>query len=553
MPRWRTAVELFAERVARSGPSPALRVKEGGAWRTRSWADWDTAAREIAAGLRGLGVANGDRVSILSSTRAEWVESDVAILLAGAVTVPIYQSNTPKECEYILRDSQARVIFVEDAAQRAKVADLGVTIVELGAGLDTLRADGRAWLAGNRLDAANAVKPEDIFTIVYTSGTTGPPKGVVLTHGNICFEVEALEGALPIGPDDEQLLFLPLAHIFAKLLEWTAIAQGAVTAFAEGLPKLVDNLKEIRPTYMGAVPRVYEKVFAKVQAGFAEKRRKPVTRLILDWALAAGRRRPSFGSRLADRLVFAKVQATFGGRLRFLVSGGAPLAREIAEFFHTCGILILEGYGLTETTAATHVNRPDRFRFGTVGPALPGVEIRIAADGEILARGPNILPEYFGKPDATREALEPDGWFHTGDIGVIEDGFLRITDRKKDIIVTAGGKNVAPQNLEGALKAQCPYVSQVMVHGDKRPYLVALITVNPDLAGRPEAAAEIGTAVEKLNGALASYETIKKFKILPTDLSQEAGELTPTLKVKRKQVSEKYREVLDSLYATENP
>ena len=256
-------------------------------------------------------------------------------------------------------------------------------------------------------------------------------------------------------------------------------------------------------------------------------------------------------------MVFRKVQSTFGGRIRFFVSGGAPLAGEIAEFFHACGILVLEGYGLTETTAATHVNRSDAYRFGTVGKALPGVEVRIAGDGEVLVRGDNILREYFGKPDATRDAIDEDRWFHTGDIGVIEDGFLRITDRKKDIIVTAGGKNVAPQNLEGALKAQCPYVSQVMVHGDKRPYLVALITVNPEMVGRPDVEPTISAAVQKLNESLPSYETIKKFKILPVDLSQEAGELTPTMKVKRKQVSEKYRSVLDSLYTagvnTESP
>ncbi len=575
MARWRTAVEIFAERVAKSGSSPALRVKEGGVWTARTWADWDTASREIGAGLRGLGLENGDRVCILASTRAEWVETDVGILLAGGVTVPIYQSNTPAECAYIIDDCKARVVVAEDAAQLAKIRDLDVTKVIMAGAVEgaiplaKLRADGRTWLGANRLEAAKDLSPEDIFTIVYTSGTTGPPKGVVLTHGNICFECESVEQVLAIGPDDEQVLFLPLAHIFAKILEWVTIAQGAVTAFAESLPKLIENMQEVRPTFMGAVPRVYEKAFARIQAGFAEKRKKPVMRAILDRALAVGRRRSAaqqagrplsptlaLAARLADRLVFAKIQATFGGRLRFFVSGGAPLAKEIAEFFHTCGILILEGYGLTETTAATHLNRLDRYRFGSVGPALPGVEIKVADDGEVLARGPNILREYFGKPEATRDAIDPPekgGWFHTGDIGVIEDGFLRITDRKKDIIVTAGGKNIAPQNLEGALKAQCPYVSQVMVHGDRRPFLVALITVNPDFAGRPDVEPTIVAAVERLNAGLASFETIKKYKILPADLTQEGGELTPTLKVKRKQVSEKYRTLLDAFYASENP
>jgi len=576
MARWQTAVQIFEERVAASGDRPALRVKEGGAWKTRSWNDWARAAREIAAGLRALGIENGDRVSILANTRAEWVEADVGILYAGAVTVPIYQSNTPKECEYILVDSLSRVVFAEDAAQLAKLVAVRAALPSVkkvvlmsGASEDKdwvmtladLRASGKAWLEKNQLPGGQ--KPEDVFTIVYTSGTTGPPKGVVLTHGNICFECDSLRECLKVGPDDEQLLFLPLAHSFAKILEWMAIAQGAVTAFAESIPQLVPNLQEVKPTYMGAVPRVYEKAYAKILGNFEAKRAKAVGRFIIDRAMAAGRRRSEaaqkgqtvngLGVALADRLVFEKVRKTFGGRIRFFISGGAPLAKEIAEFFHACGILVVEGYGLTETTAATHLNRADAFRFGSVGKAIPGVEVKIAGDGEILVRGPNILREYFGKPDATREAIDSERWFHTGDIGVIEDGFLRITDRKKDIIVTAGGKNVAPQNLEGALKAQCPYVSQVMVHGDKRPYLVALVTVNPDYAGQPDVESTINAAIQKLNADLPSYETIKKWKILEKDLTQEAGELTPTLKVKRKQVSENYRSVLDSFYSAENP
>ena len=587
MARWKTAVDIFEQRVAESGDLPALRVKEEGAWRTRSWKDWARASRETAAGLRALGIENGDRVCILANTRAEWVETDVGILYAGAVTVPIYQSNTPRECEYIVADCRARAVFVEDAAQLAKllavkaavpsvsrvVLMVGAVPAEAGDWVTTLvelRARGRAWLDTHVLDAAKATVPDDIFTIVYTSGTTGPPKGVVLTHKNICFECESLESCLRLSSEDEQLLFLPLAHIFAKILEWMAISRGVVTAFAESIAQIVPNLQEVRPTFMGAVPRVYEKAYAKILASFQMKRQKAVGRFVIDNALAAGKKRSmaarngkplgglaALGSALADRVVFRKVQSTFGGRIRFFVSGGAPLAGEIAEFFHACGILVLEGYGLTETTAATHVNRSDAYRFGTVGKALPGVEVRIAGDGEVLVRGDNILREYFGKPDATRDAIDEDRWFHTGDIGVIEDGFLRITDRKKDIIVTAGGKNVAPQNLEGALKAQCPYVSQVMVHGDKRPYLVALITVNPEMVGRPDVEPTISAAVQKLNESLPSYETIKKFKILPVDLSQEAGELTPTMKVKRKQVSEKYRSVLDSLYTagvnTESP
>jgi long-chain acyl-CoA synthetase len=559
---------------------------------------------------------------VSTNTRAEWVGTDVGILKAGAVTVPIYQSNTPRECEYIITDCKARVVVVEDPHQLEKLlhpevrGNLGevVKVVYfsrearlekpdhkkrsviplddvLPAGhadhgwaisYEELREQGRAWLADekNVLDAETTLTPEDIFTIVYTSGTTGPPKGVVLTHDNIVFELDSAMKALSVAEDDEQVLFLPLAHIFAKILEWAAVATGTSIAFAESIPKLIDNLKEVKPTFMGAVPRVYEKAYTKIQAGFEEKRKKAVTRFIIERATAAGKKRSAaeqagktlsgldaFEANLADKLVFSKIKETFGGRIKFFVSGGAPLAREIAEFFHACGLLVLEGYGLTETTAATHINRPDRYRFGTVGPALPGVEIKIADDGEVLMRGRNILREYYGKPDATREAKDPDGWFHSGDIGVIEDGFLRITDRKKDIIVTAGGKNVAPQNIEGALKAQCPYVSQVVVHGDKRQFLSALISLNEEtigawareqgipfesaaeLAEKPEVKKLIKDAVDRLNAGLASYETIKKYKILKHDLTQDAGELTPTLKVKRKFISEKYKSDLDAFYA----
>ncbi len=616
----RTAIELFRRRVAKSGRHIALRHKVGPTWQPITWAEWDTAAREIAGGLRALGVATGDRVCILANTRHEWVACDVGVLMAGGVTVPIYQSNTPDQCEYIISDCGAKVVVVEDPYQLEKLRHpevsarlAGVTIVmisdtahlekpdargrihielaDLPAAdregvhlLEALRTSGRGWLAkhaGGLEQAWDEVTPDHIFTIVYTSGTTGPPKGVVLTHGAIAFECNAMHqgSVLQVDERDEQLMFLPLAHIFARILEWTGIAVGFRTAFAEGIPQLMANMKEIRPTFMGSVPRVYEKAYVKLQANFAEKRKKPVAKLLIDWALGVGQqvsrlqqdgRRPDglleLQQKLADRLLFSKIKDTFGGRLRFFVSGGAPLSKEIAEFFHAAGILILEGYGLTETTAASTVNRPDRFRFGTVGTPVPGVEVKIAPDGEILIRGKSVLREYYGKPDATREAIDAEGWFHSGDIGVIEQGFVRITDRKKDIIVTAGGKNVAPQNIEGALKAQCPYVSQVMVHGDKRNFLSALITLNEEavvawarekgiggdvveLATNAEIKTLIARAVDTLNGTLPSFETIKKFAILPRDFTQESGELTPTLKVKRKFCSEKYRDVLDGFYA----
>jgi len=616
----KTALDVFAERIAASGDRVALRRKASGTWRTSSWRDWDQAAREVAGGLIELGVQPGDRVVILANTRAEWVECDVGILMAGAATVPIYPSSTAEQSAYIIGDSGAQVVIVEDPHQLEKlyhpavaaelaavktvvymtdVADLekpdaaGRTAPTLddvlpgGAdrgrllALADLRERGGGWLDGNpgKLDELRAgIGPDTAATFIYTSGTTGPPKGVILTHANLAFECEAMKDLLGLDPDDEQMLFLPLAHVFAKVLLWVSVAIGASTAFAESTAKLVGNMQEVKPTFMGAVPRVYEKAYVRIQGNFEAKRKKWLGRKIIDFALRKGRERSQrqqagqpvggFGLRMADRLVFSKVQATFGGRIRFFISGGAPLSREIAEFFHAAGILVLEGYGLTETTAATHVNRPDSYRFGTVGPPIPGVETRIAGDGEILLRGGNIMKGYHGKPEATAEALDGDGWFHTGDIGEIDDdGKLRITDRKKDLIVTAGGKNVAPQNLENELKAQCPYISQVMVHGDQRKYLTALVTLAEDnlgpwaadhglagksmaeLAASAEVRALVQAAFDHLNKDLPSYETIKKFTILPRDFDQESGEMTPTLKVKRKFVTQKYREILDGMYA----
>ncbi len=618
-----TAVDLFNDRVAKSAARPALRHKEGGAWRTLTWKDWQEAAREIAAGLRTLGVEAGDRVVILSNTRVEWCLSDVGILFAGAATVPIYQSSLPDQCEYIINDCGAKVLLLENPHQLEKmlhpsvkdrlagvrsfvlfsdVAELekpdakGRLTVKLDevapegsllrsrvTSFAELRADGRKWL-GQHPDTLEQgwrrIDPESVFTIVYTSGTTGPPKGVILTHDNIVSECLSLLEILPIDEDDEQILVLPLAHIFAKLLEWVTVTKGSSMAFGESFAKLADNMKEVRPTFMCLVPRVYEKVFAKIQSNFAEKRKKAIARLLIDWAVGVGRRRSAaqqkgrkaggmlaFQGGLADKLVFKKVKDIFGGRVRFFVSGGAPLSREIAEFFHAMGLLVLEGYGLTETTAATHVNRPEAFRFGTVGQALPRVEVMIAPDGEIMVRGRNIFRGYYNRPDATSEAIEADGWFHTGDVGVIEEGgFLRITDRKKDIIVTAGGKNVAPQNIENQLKVQTRHISQVVVVGDKKPYLVALVTLNEEvmaawakeqgisygeiteLSAKDQVRKFFQAEIDRLNGGLASWESIKRFEILPRDLSEEAGELTASLKVKRKFCMEKYGDLIEGMY-----
>ncbi|HWE29959.1 MAG TPA: long-chain fatty acid--CoA ligase [Polyangia bacterium] len=608
-------VVMFNDRVKASASRAVLRWKESGSWRSATWAEWDKASREIAAGLLALGVGKGERSCVLANTRPEWLYTDIGILMAGGVTVPIYQSNLANECEYIINDSGAKVVFVENPQQLAKLMAerdrlMGVVKVvyfdpvakldkpdaqgrsELTLddvtkpgdkawlmSLGDLRVEGGKWLgahAGELEKRWTEIKPDDSFTFVYTSGTTGPPKGVVLMHKNIVWECDSMKDVLPVDDNDEQLLFLPMAHIFAKILEWVTIAKGSRIAFAESIAKIKDNLAEVRPTFMCAVPRVLEKVYLGILGN--RNAAPPTKQRIFDWAFSVGkqvskykqRHQPiplglTLKNRIATRLVFGKIQSVLGGRIRFLVSGGAPLSKDIAEFFHAAGVLILEGYGLTETTAGSCVNRPEKFAFGSVGVPVPGLEVKIADDGEILIRGGSVMKEYYGKPEATREAIDPEGWFHTGDIGVIEDGIVKITDRKKDIIVNAGGKNIAPQNLENALKAT-PYISQVMVHGDKRPYLVALLTLNEenvakwardndvpfnnvgDLAQSDKVRGLVGKYIDELNAKEPSYSSIKKFVLLPHDFSQDTGELTPTLKVKRKFTSEKYKDIIDAFY-----
>jgi long-chain acyl-CoA synthetase len=590
--------KLFWSRVERSGSGLAHQFKHEGSWQTVTWRQVGEIVRELALGLVALGRQKGDAVALLSTSRAEWVQADFAIFSAGCITVPIYPSYPPDLVAYVINDSGARTVFVEDAGQLAKVLEARDRIPQLEhivvmSAYQALQPPKSVmtWQTLRRLglDNADAHKatlaervatsgPEDVASIVYTSGTTGPPKGVVQTHGNHVAALAASTEATPVQEGWVHLLFLPLAHSFARLESFLGVAHGLTTAFAENLDKLRDNLPEVRPHFICSVPRVFEKVYAGVLA--TAQSGSPLKRKIFEWAVAVGRdvsRHQQRGQpvpfgleirrRVAHALVFSKLHARLGGRLQWAVSGGAPLSRDIAEFFHAAGILLLEGYGLTETCPALTFNRPSRFKFGSVGQALPGVSLKIAADGEILARGANVATRgYFKQPEATREVFESDGWFHTGDIGRIdEDGFLFITDRKKDLIVTAGGMNIAPQNIENLLKAD-PFISQVMVHGDRRPYPVALITLNPDELGKfareqgvlttdaaslvrhPKILERVTRTVEEKNTNLQSYAKIKKFSILPADFTLEGGELTPTLKIKRKVVAEKYRKELEALY-----
>jgi long-chain acyl-CoA synthetase len=593
----RSVPELFLDRVGRTPTAEAFRHPVQGGWRSLSWAETEARVRAVACGLTALGVGMEDVCAILSSTRIEWVLADLGVLCAGGATSTIYPSSTPDECAFILSDSGAVACFAEDAeqvqklqARRAELPRLRHVVTFDGGGsadgwvlsLEQLEATGRAHDAahpGAFEETCAAVRGDALATLIYTSGTTGRPKGVELTHDCWVTQSAAVQrSGILEHPEPLQFFWLPLAHVFGKMIGTAQLRIGFPTAVDGRIEKIVENLAIVRPTFVCAVPRIFEKVHAKAIATATEG--GGVKKLVFEWALGVGRqaaaleregRKPGLllaaRRALADRLVFQKVRALFGGRLQFFISGSAPLSREVAEFFDAMGVVILEGYGLTESSAATHCNLPWNRRLGTVGPTFPGVEVRLAEDGEVLMRGPWIMRGYHGLPESSAEALDAEGWLHTGDVGVLdEQGRLSITDRKKDLIKTSGGKYVAPSELEARLKATCPYVAHALVHGDRRNYVTALVTLDPEGIARwgatqgiagltPGRAAEhlavramVQQAVDALNATLPRFATVKKFRILPREFSEAEGEVTPSQKLKRRVIEQRHKAELDAMY-----
>ncbi|MEU4224074.1 long-chain fatty acid--CoA ligase [Nonomuraea sp. NPDC026600] len=579
---------LLRDRVAATPDAEAYRVPSEDGWTSLSWRDVGERVRGLALGLAALGAGPGTRVSILCSTRLEWVLTDLAVLSTGAATTTIYPSNTAAESAFVITDSGSTIIIAENDDQVAKLRsvqkelpDVTHVVVIDGEPADdgwvlTLDSLSTQDTAGDYDAMVDAIGEHDLATLIYTSGTTGRPKGVELTHDNWLYAADAVRKIDLLSEADLHFLWLPLSHSFGKLLQVVMIDIGVATAIDGRLDRIAENLGTLKPTIMAAAPRIFEKIHNTVVA--TVQREGGVKARIFAWARETGIRvskarqhgvaiplttRLEYG--LADRLVFAKLRARFGGRIRYFISGAAPLNQDIGEFFDAAGLTILEGYGLTESSAGSFLNRPDSVRFGTVGQPLPGTRVRIADDGEILIGGRGIMRGYHGLPDETAGTLS-DGWLHTGDIGELDEaGRLMITDRKKELIKTSGGKYVAPTYLEGRIKAACPYLSHVFIHGDRRNYVTALVTLDMEvvkpwaqaeglpadpesLREHPRMREEVERAVKTVNADQASYETVKKFAILAADFTVETGELTPSLKVKRKAVEERYGDTLDSFY-----
>jgi long-chain acyl-CoA synthetase len=586
----KTIADLLGLAAKQYGDRPALRHKRDGQWHDVSYSEVGEAVSEIGRGLLALGVEPGERVCILCNTRPEWTYCDFAISAAGATVVPIYPTNSPDECEWVAGNSEARAVICEDASQVAKIVavrerlpNLHTIIVIDPAGdvadavaLDEVRDRGRGVEESALEERANAVTPDDAFTFIYTSGTTGPPKGCVLSHGNYRDVLNMCETINVVRNDESVYLFLPLAHAFALLIQLLTFDVGGTIAYFGGDPKaIVPELTETKPTYFPSVPRIFEKIYTLASTSIKEK----ISEEQFDAMVALGVKVRELQARgepvppelqkpfdEADEQVFAGVRAIFGGRLRQAVTGAAPIAKEILEFFYAAGVPVLEGYGMTETATVATYSTIEEHKFGTVGRMLPGVEARIADDGELLLKGANIFGGYYRNDDASFGAIV-DGWLHTGDLGSIdEEGYVSITGRKKDIIITAGGKNLTPANIENDLK-QSRWISQAVMYGDRRPFPVALVTLDPEeigpwakeqglsedpaaLSQEPKVRELIQGVLDKVNERYAQVEQVKKFAILDHDLSQETGELTPTLKVKRNVVNEKYADLFDSLYAS---
>ena len=594
----KSIAQLLASRVQETPDREAYRYPVGDEWRSMTWRQAGERVKAMAAGLLSLGLHREERVGVLSNTRIEWLLCDLGILSAGGATTTVYPSSTSEDCAYILADSDTRYCFIEDAGQLKKLAAHKAEmpklekLIMLDGAVDAkdkewvitladLEAAGAALLAKDPKavdEVVAAIQPEHLATLIYTSGTTGKPKGVRLLHECWAYTADAMDATKLITADDVQFLWLPMSHSFGKVLMSGHIASGSVCAVDGRIPKVIENCSTIKPTIMAAVPRIFEKAYNKI----LEKGRKGtgLKPKIFEWGIGVGKQVSKVRQqgkdptgmlglkhKIADKLVLSKIRALFGGRVRYFISGSAPLSRDIAEFFHACGMLILEGYGLTESSAASFVNRPSKYAFGSVGVPMPGTDLKLAPeDSEILMKSPGIMQGYHNLPDQTTEALTPDGWLRTGDIGEVDEhGFLRITDRKKDLIKTSGGKYIAPQHIEGKLKSHCPFISQVIVHGDKRNFVTALITLDEEstvkwakdqgmtksyaeIVKAPEVKAMISPYFDEVNKQLAKYETVKQFAILPKDLSIEAGELTPSLKVKRKVVEKAYANLLDKMY-----
>jgi long-chain acyl-CoA synthetase len=585
-----TLADLLPLSAKLYGAAPAVRFKQDGEWIDRSFDQVQETVRSLSLGLIDLGVAKGDKVSILGNTRPEWTYFDFAALSAGAVVVPIYQTNSPEECQYVLENSDAKVVVVEDDEQLEKIRAVRDRLPLLehvvrmtGASEDAISLEDLAARGSGREASEwearwQSVTKEDICTFIYTSGTTGPPKGCIISHGNYRSMLDMVNTTSVIEPGDVAYLYLPLAHSFALLVQLGSFDLGTTIAYWERDPqKILPNLGELKPTYFPSVPRIFEKIYTAATSGMEKE--GGIKKAIFDWSIKVGTRmraseragrKPGFLLRkqyeFADKQVLSKIRGLFGGNIRLAVSGAAPISPEILRFFDAAGVLVLEGWGMTETSTAATVSSPEEFKVGTIGKPFPGCEVKIAEDGEILVKGPNVFQGYYKNEEATRETIV-DGWLHTGDIGEIDaEGFLKITGRKKDIIITAGGKNITPANLENEIK-QHPLVSQCVVVGDRKPYLVALVTLDPEdavayakenglpedpeqLAANADVLKAIEDHVETINQKFARVEQVKKVAILPRDLSQETGELTPTLKVKRAVVASKHEQEIEKLYAS---